>query len=256
MPLRVSSSIRFTSYGSRTCRSLYSFTVTGNVAENNRIWRSRAVMRVRSSSTGMKSGDSSLSASSSTSIDTRLSFAMPRDARSRMRPGVPTSTCTVSYRRMMSSRRLVPPVLTMHLTSMCLASSRTTADVCSASSRVGASTSTMGPLALLLSGFCAATCTRAGSMNAIVLPLPVAAMPTTSRPLISAGQHCAWIGVGFSKPLQHAIWSCVKLAPTCSKRVIGLYSRPRESSVKATLTLSRYLATSASLMPVTRASGT
>jgi hypothetical protein len=35
-----------------------------------------------------------------------------------------------------------------------------------------------------------------GSMNAAVLPVPVWAMPSRSRPSSSDGIDCAWIGVG------------------------------------------------------------
>jgi hypothetical protein len=35
-----------------------------------------------------------------------------------------------------------------------------------------------------------------GSMNAAVLPVPVWAMPSRSRPSSTVGIACAWIGVG------------------------------------------------------------
>ena len=35
-----------------------------------------------------------------------------------------------------------------------------------------------------------------GSMNAAVLPVPVWAMPSRSRPVSTVGMACAWIGVG------------------------------------------------------------
>jgi hypothetical protein len=39
---------------------------------------------------------------------------------------------------------------------------------------------------------------RIGSAKAAVLPVPVWASPTTSRPASSAGMVSAWIGEGFS----------------------------------------------------------
>ena len=39
---------------------------------------------------------------------------------------------------------------------------------------------------------------RIGSANAAVLPVPVWARPTTSRPAISGGMVAAWIGEGAS----------------------------------------------------------
>ena len=37
-----------------------------------------------------------------------------------------------------------------------------------------------------------------GSMNAAVLPVPVWAMPSKSRPVSTVGMACVWIGVGLS----------------------------------------------------------
>lgn len=39
---------------------------------------------------------------------------------------------------------------------------------------------------------------RIGTANAAVLPVPVCARPTTSRPSSSGGMVAAWIGDGFS----------------------------------------------------------
>jgi hypothetical protein len=64
---------------------------------------------------------------------------------------------------------------------------------------VGASTRTRGELVrreLRGGGAVRAIRSRAGSTNAAVLPVPVCAAPMTSRPPISAGIACAWIGVG------------------------------------------------------------
>ena len=62
----------------------------------------------------------------------------------------------------------------------------------SASSRVGASTSACGV-------FCdRSRRDRIGSANAAVLPVPVCARPTTSRPASSGGMVAAWIGEGVS----------------------------------------------------------
>ena len=96
------------------------------------------------STTGWNSGLSSLSASSITHTAQRPSLATPFCARSRMRPGVATTTCTVAPRRTMSSRSEVPPVDTITSTPMCLPSSLATWLVCSASSRVGTSSSAAG----------------------------------------------------------------------------------------------------------------
>ncbi len=67
-----------------------------------------------------------------------------------------------------------------------------------ASSRVGTSTSANGavvpraPTRLMRS--------RIGRANAAVLPVPVAAWPSRSRPSMSGGMDSRWIGVGSSYP--------------------------------------------------------
>jgi hypothetical protein len=43
-------------------------------------------------------------------------------------------------------------------------------------------------------------CINMGMTKASVLPLPVLAMPTTSRPNSPMGTACAWIGVGSVNP--------------------------------------------------------
>mmetsp|Transcript_6456 Transcript_6456/g.13962 ORF Transcript_6456/g.13962 Transcript_6456/m.13962 type:complete len:250 (-) Transcript_6456:110-859(-) len=63
-----------------------------------------------------------------------------------------------------------------------------------ASSRVGARTSMEGPLRR--PSFFPTILRRAGIAKASVLPLPVSAMPTTSRSAIRTGHAALWIGVG------------------------------------------------------------
>ena len=74
---------------------------------------------------------------------------------------------------------------------------------------------------------------RIGSANAAVLPVPVAAWPSRSRPASSGGIASRWIGVGSSYP------RCVRAASSSSRRprsakVVGTAS---SSSAKAALTL-------------------
>lgn len=85
----------------------------------------------------VNSGDRSLSASSMVKVVALDRSATPRLARSRILPGVPMRMCTESLRRIMSSFRPVPPVVTMTLTPRCLPRVLQTCDVCRASSRVG-----------------------------------------------------------------------------------------------------------------------
>ena len=68
---------------------------------------------------------------------------------------------------------------------------RTHSKVCSVSSRVGESTSARGPPSVRSRWMI-------GRQNAAVLPVPVCAMPITSRPVRQTGIAAAWIGVGRS----------------------------------------------------------
>ena len=68
------------------------------------------------------------------------------------------------------------------------------AAICEASSRVGASTSMrIWPGLGMLRA--AASRSSAGSMKAAVLPVPVWAMPSRSRPVRTVGMAWVWIGV-------------------------------------------------------------
>ena len=72
------------------------------------------------------------------------SFKMhtPFFERSSILPGVPTSKWTGWYKRMISSFKLVPPVVTMTWIFRCFPSSLHTCDVWRANSRVGTSITT------------------------------------------------------------------------------------------------------------------
>ena len=68
-------------------------------------------------------------------------------------------------------------------------------ETCIASSRVGTTTNAYGALVPRT-----ARCSRVriGRANAAVLPVPVAAWPSTSRPATSGGIASRWIAVGSS----------------------------------------------------------
>src|SRR5436853_7518051 len=61
-----------------------------------------------------------------------------------------------------------------------------------------------------------------GSTNASVLPVPVAAEPTTSLPCSAGGMACAWMGVGASKPSR-------------SRATRHFFDKPRAANVIADL---------------------
>lgn len=123
-----------------------------------------------------------------------LRSATPLLARSRIRPGVPTITCTASSKRTISSRSSVPPVVTITLIPKCLPRVLQTCDVCIANSRVG---TRMRACTLLFFGF---TFWRAGITKAAVFPVPFLARARISLPVRATGIASSWIGDGFSNP--------------------------------------------------------
>lgn len=163
--------------------------------------------------TGVNSGDNSLSASSIMNIGHSLRSATPLLARSKIRPGVPTIIWTASLRRMMSSLRPVPPVVTITLMPRCLPRVLQTCDVWSASSRVGTSIRAciFELLGLMRSSV--------GITNAAVFPVPFFARARTSRPAKAIGMVSSWIGEGFSNPASNM--------PIISSRLMTKSSKSR-----------------------------
>lgn len=144
--------------------------------------------------TGVNSGERSLSASSMINIGHSLRSATFFPARSRILPGVPTIIWTGSERRTISSRRVVPPVVTITLTPRCFPNVLHTWDVCKANSRVGTKIR-----AWILELFVLIR-SRAGMTKAAVLPVPFFARARISRPVSATGIASSWIGEGFSNP--------------------------------------------------------
>ena len=131
--------------------------------------------------TGVNSAERSLSASSMINIGHSLRSATPLPARSRILPGVPTTMWTGSWRRRMSSRRPVPPVVTITLIPRCFPRVLQTWDVCIANSLVGTRIKhwifeTLGLI------FCSV-----GITNAAVFPVPFLARARMSRPVRATG---------------------------------------------------------------------
>ena len=136
---------------------------------------------------------------------------------------MPTTTSAPARSSRKFSVLLPPPSTPTHRKPSCaLASFLHSAKICDPSSRVGASAKTMGPSPLLSSGWSIAW-TSAGSKNAAVFPLPVLAIPTTSRPWSNAGIACDWMGVGVAYPSRFKIRSVSELNPPhCPNLPTGL----------------------------------
>ena len=117
-----------------------------------------------------------------------------------MRPGVPTAICAPWARLSTCGRIGVPPHKVSTLTlSAPRASRRISCVTCSASSRVGHSTS-----AWVAKLRASSRCSSA-SAKAAVLPLPVLACAIRSWPASASGSAAAWIGVmSLTELRQHA----------------------------------------------------
>mmetsp|Transcript_6601 Transcript_6601/g.23533 ORF Transcript_6601/g.23533 Transcript_6601/m.23533 type:complete len:280 (+) Transcript_6601:281-1120(+) len=170
-------------------------TSFGHVALHMSVWRSGRIWPTILRNWGSKPMSSMRSASSSTRYVTRRRLILPDSRKSIRRPGV---AITISQPRCRS--RSWPLLGAPPNTHVCLMRDdepnlEHSSWICCASSRVGASTSTIGPSPGRRNS-CALMCTTAGSRNDSVFPEPVCAMPTTSRPERAIGQPCAWMGVG------------------------------------------------------------
>lgn len=162
-------------------RTLKDLTIMGKVALKSMTCLSFGWKDSSCSMTGVNSGERSLSASSITKVGQSLRSATPLLARSKIRPGVPTIICTASFRRIMSSFRPVPPVVTMTLIPRCFPNVLHTWDVCKASSLVGTR------IKAWVLEFFELIRSSVGITNAAVLPVPFLARARMSRPVRATG---------------------------------------------------------------------
>mmetsp|Transcript_161 Transcript_161/g.333 ORF Transcript_161/g.333 Transcript_161/m.333 type:complete len:254 (-) Transcript_161:739-1500(-) len=171
------------------------------VAEKRSVWRVRDGQQCSSSlSSSRKPMSSRRSASSSTSTSTSSSDTLiSLRTRSSTRPGVPTTMVGLRRKATACSRRLRPPTASRLSIDggQYLRSLESMPSICAASSRVGVSTSTR------VAGTRRSACSKrssTGRRKAAVLPLPVCALPHTSRPLSTAGTQRACTSVGAPQP--------------------------------------------------------
>ena len=88
---------------------------------------------------------------------------------------------------------LSPPISSAWVRLRCLPYLTKFSATCSASSRVGSRISERGMRALARP---LARMSSIGRVKPAVLPVPVWAQPSTSRPISTTGMACSWIGVG------------------------------------------------------------
>ncbi len=201
--------------GSSSIASTVPLMDGGIVAEKSRVWRffGRACTILRT--LGQKPMSSMRSASSSTSVRTRVRSTIPRSLRSMRRPGVATSRSQPWVSALTCLSKRAPPMTTTARRPHASHTTEATRSICCASSRVGVMTSARGAVTaepLGLGSFPPIRSWRTGSVNAAVLPVPVWAEATRSRPLRTNGMACCCTGVGVSKP------SLVTPASICSFR--------------------------------------
>ena len=179
-----------TSAGSRSVALASARIVSGKVAENSRVWHPAGTCRATSRIWSSKPMSSMRSASSSTKVSTPASCRAPWPMSSRMRPGVPTTTCGAWLSDASCGASGIPPHSTDSFTlGTPVASLRSCSPTCSASSRVGHSTS-----AWVRTAVASSRCSRPRP-KAAVLPLPVGAWAMRSRPSRIGGRACACTGV-------------------------------------------------------------
>ena len=114
------------------------------VAEYNRVWRVVGVSEIMVSMSSMNPMSSILSASSMTSSLTASNTRTPRPWRSRILPGVPTTTSHPSSSLCTCSDMLAPPYTATILCFVCDDMARISLETWSASSLVGAMTTVVG----------------------------------------------------------------------------------------------------------------
>ena len=186
----------------------------GIVAEKNNVCRIGGSSEHMRSMSGMKPMSSIRSASSMTRISMPVSSSLPRWKWSRSRPGVAMTTSAPRSSFLSWSSKETPPISNATVSLWSLPSVLKWSATWAASSRVGAKISERGMRALALPR---SSRVNIGSTNDAVLPVPVCAMPRTSRPPTAIGIAAACIGVGLVKPAAFTASMTFWLKPSCEK---------------------------------------
>mmetsp|Transcript_679 Transcript_679/g.2289 ORF Transcript_679/g.2289 Transcript_679/m.2289 type:complete len:280 (+) Transcript_679:311-1150(+) len=169
-------------------------TSRGHVAEKKSVCRLGGICRTIFWIWGSNPISSMRSASSITRYDTWRRLIWPPSRKSLRRPGVAMTI----WQPLRMSRSCIPLGAPPYTQVLRMFEARPNLSASSliwhASSRVGASTSTVGPIRGSLR--VALMCMIPGIRKAAVLPEPVLAIATTSRFCMHTGQAWDWIGVG------------------------------------------------------------
>ena len=162
------------------------------VAEKNSVCRVNGTSLQMRSMSGMNPMSSMRSASSMTRISMPVRRSFPRSEKSSRRPGVAIRTSAPRVIFTSWSAKETPPMSSATLSLWLMPYLSKLSSTCAASSRVGSRMRVRGIRAR------ARPLSRRDSIGrtkAAVLPVPVWAMPSTSRPVRADGIACAWMGV-------------------------------------------------------------
>ena len=163
------------------------------VALKNSVCRFAGNCATIRSTSGMNPMSSIRSASSITRMRVSVSRMLPRSYMSSSRPGVAISTSTPRISTSFWSDMLSPPMISACVSFRYLPYSTKFSATCKASSRVGSRIRLRGIRALAREP---ARISSIGNVKPAVLPVPVCAQPSTSRPISTNGIACSCTGVG------------------------------------------------------------
>mmetsp|Transcript_60666 Transcript_60666/g.108213 ORF Transcript_60666/g.108213 Transcript_60666/m.108213 type:complete len:250 (-) Transcript_60666:82-831(-) len=194
--IRVSVSKR-TNAASCSAAPVNSASTAGSVALNRTICRLSGQRRKMSEICDANPISNNLSASSNTMYSICLSLIFVSSKMCNRRPGVATMRSGLVLISANWSSRLNPPANKDTLKLVSLPSCLKNRTVCNASSRVGVRIRPRAPTL----GECWYNLCKQGMRNAPVLPEPVRAMATTSRPCKRSGMVFFWMGVGTVYPV-------------------------------------------------------
>ena len=203
--------------GSVRSASMVDLIDGGIVAEKSSVWCADGSSCMMRRMLGQKPMSSMRSASSSTRVSTCERLTWLCSIRSSRRPGVATSMSQPRSSSAICLSNLVPPTTMVARWPVWAHTTLATLSICCASSRVGVTTRAKGPRRLFVARSVpsspAMRCS-VGSVNAAVLPVPVWAEATTSRPSSTRGMAPAWTGVGSVKPSASTPASICSLRPS------------------------------------------
>ena len=187
--------LTFTFFGFFNNVSANLITESGIVAEKNKVCLFAGNILTTFWTSRMKPISSILSASSRTKNCILSNEQKPWFMRSKSLPGVATIISTPLFNNLTCGPCLTPPKITVCLSGTNLPYFLIESLIWIANSLVGARITALGKRNLLTDWSALSFC-NIGNVKAAVLPVPVWAMPSISKPCKAEGIVSFWIGVG------------------------------------------------------------